>query len=192
MMSTHMYIINHWFKFGFTKKFKAVSTKYCCTLCNRSFFCFHNLCRWICKLVNLHMYLFLFDHHFKSGQIFDVFSLDHHFKPGPGQFDGIFFWKLVSDHFTDTLTNGGWSLKTYRCSILHDISIHTYYDIYSQRVLFYPENILVDYVCRFGFNLWILDFIDFCETTSDHHFLLYNVENKVLICLLKYFMSYTV
>ena len=51
-------VINHWFQFGFTKKFKAVSTKYCCTLCNRSFFCFHNLCRWICKLVNLHMYLF--------------------------------------------------------------------------------------------------------------------------------------
>ena len=56
--------------------------------------------------------------------------------------------------------------------------VQFYIFIYSQRVLFYPENILVDYVCRFGFNLWILDFIDFCETTSDRHFL-YIGENKV-------------
>ena len=40
------------------------------------------------------------------------------FKPGQ-IFDGVLLKKLVSDHFTDTLTNGGWSLKTYRCSILH-------------------------------------------------------------------------
>ena len=52
------HVINHRFQFGFTKRFKAVSSKYCCNLCNRSFFCFHNLCRWICKLVNLHMYFF--------------------------------------------------------------------------------------------------------------------------------------
>ena len=61
--------------------------------------------------------------------------------------------------------------------------VQFYIFIYSRRVLFYPENILVDYVCRFGFNLWILDFIDFCETTSDRHFL-FNSENKVLYGLI--------
>ena len=53
-----------------------------------------------------HVPFFLLDHHFKSGQIFDVFSLDHHFKLGQ-IFDAVLLKKLVSDHFTDTLTNGG-------------------------------------------------------------------------------------
>ena len=89
------HVINHWFQFGFTKKFIAVSTKYCCNLCNRSFFFasiiyvdeFASL--WICIYT-----FFLLDHHFKSGQIFDVFSLDHHFKPGQ-IFDAL-LWKKNS------------------------------------------------------------------------------------------------
>ena len=166
------HVINHWFQFGFTKKFKAVSTKYCCNLCNRSFFCFHNLCRWICKLVNLHMYLFLLDHHFKSGQIFDVFSLDHHFKPGQ-----IFDALLLKKNSFQIISPIRWQMGD---EVWKPTDVQFYKFIYSQRVLFSPENILVDYVCRFGFNLWILDFIDFCETTSDRHFLFNNSENKVL------------
>ena len=109
-------LINHWFQFSLTKKFKEALSTVVFYVIDHFFASiiyvdeFASL--WICICT-----FFLLDHHFKSGQIFDVFSLDHHFKPGQ-IFDAVLLKKLVSDHFTDTLTNGGWSLKTYRCSIL--------------------------------------------------------------------------
>ena len=87
-----------------------------------------------------------------------------------------FFWKKNSFQIISPIR---WQMGD---EVWKPTDVQFYKFIYSQRVLFYPENILVDYVCRFGFNLWILDFIDFCETTSDRHFL-YKGENKVLFFL---------
>ena len=165
------HVINHWFQFGFTKRFKAVSSKYCCNLCNRSFFCFHNLCRWICKLVNLHMYFFFAWSSFQVRSNIWCFFAWSSFQARSNIWCRSFEkTRFRSFHrYVDK-----WGMKFENLQMFNS----TCSIIYSQRVLFYPENILLDYVCRFGFNLWILDFIDFCETTSDRHFL-YKGENKV-------------
>ena len=126
---------------------------------------------WIC----ICMYLFLLDHHFKSGQIFDVFFAWSSFQARSNTIWWRSFEKTRFRSFHRYVDK--WGMKFENLQMFNST-----YDIfiYSQRVHFYPENILLDYVCRFGFNLWILDFIDFCETTSDRHFLFNNSENKVL------------
>ena len=166
------HVINHWFQFGFTKKFKAVSTKYCWTLCNRSFFCFHNLCRWICKLVNLHMYLFLLDHHFKSGQIFDVFSLDHHFKPGQ-MFDAVLLKKTRFRSFHRYVDK--WGMKFENLQMFNSTYLFIVGECSSIRKTSWWI-MYADLVSIYGF--WIssifvkqLQIVTFCSTVKIRYFM---------------------
>ena len=147
------------------------STKYCC---NRSFFAsiiyvdeFASLwiciCTFFCSIIisSQVKYLMFFRLIIISSQVKCLMP---------------FFWK----NSFQIISPIRWQMGD---EVWKPTDVQFYIFIYSRRVLFYPENILVDYVCRNGFNLWILDFIDFCETTSDRHFL-FNSENKVLYDLI--------
>ena len=158
------------------------STKFCCTLCNRSFFCFHNLCRWICKLVNLHMYLFFAWSSFQVRSNIWCFFAWSSFQARSNIWCRSFEkTRFRSFHrYVDK-----WGMKFENLQMFNSTNLFIVRECSSIRKTSWWI-IYADLVSIYGF--WISSiFVKELQIVT-----FYTIEKKVLICLLKYFMSYMV